>query len=765
MYNEKQFIAATIDSLRRQSRQQFEAIIVDDASTDGSMAIAIDAANGDGRFRFARHAVNSGLSAARNTGLRLARAQMITFLDSDDLLFPDALERRSDAIRSLCESEGKQHPPRAFAGVYCRVITMPQNITLEEAERRLPKRDVDCPVVDFVNSGGECPFNAHAPMLFTDIVRAHGGFDETLRHGCEDWDLWQRIMRNGFAFSPTNRLSGIYRRKRGSMVKETPREHLDTAKMLFERARKPVDPDHIVAGAPFVFARALQYYEDSYRFVKRIAQYASINAFGASLAFESTLAGAPPGGSAYIDAELDIRPFVEAGIRRTIAVDEPTIDGLGKEFQSLTQGIVERFAARMAPPACESVARTPVDALFLPQSQAQAKAMAPVARSLIQAGRSVLFITTETETGDQGQNTAIAAEELPSLSFNRAWLLQIQAKVFVLMRPYTGLIRDFVPADACVIEIERANRPVSYPDENQPRTEVTRVAPQDAARAIDERLKDWTPASAEAITVSRSHASACAPFVIAKEESFHQAPDFDEIAALKDKWRGERCIIIGNGPSINQTDLTKLRNEHTFAVNGIFYKAAEMGFDPTFYIVEDSSVMKENIEAIKAYRGQYKLFPTIYRNLHPKEENVLFFLMNRGFYERESPAFCVPRFSTDASRRVYCGQSVTHINLQLAYYFGFSEVYLIGVDFSYVIPESAIRKGDLITSTEDDPNHFHGDYFGKGKTWKDPKLHRVKLNYELARDMFEADGRKVFNATKGGKLEVFERAEYDAIFG
>lgn len=765
MYNEKQFVAATVDSLLRQTLREFEAIIIDDASTDGSMAVAIDATKGDERFRFARHAVNSGLSAARNTGVRLARAPMITFLDSDDLLFPDALQRRVDAMRSLCGNDGRPHPPRAFAGVYCRIVTMPQNITIEEAEQRLPKRDFDCPVVDFVNSGGECPFNAHAPTLFTDIVRAHGGFDETLRHGCEDWDLWQRIMRNGFAFSPTNRLSGVYRRKRGSMVKETPREHLDTAKMLFERARKPVDPDHIVDGAPFVFAHALQTYEDSHRFAKRIAQFASINAFGSPEAFEAALAGAPLGGLAYIDAELDLRPFVEAGIRRAIAVDEPTIGGLGKEFQALTQGIVERLAARMAPPAREHVARDPVDALFLPQNQAQARAMAPVARNLLHAGRSVLFVTTETETGDQGQTSAIAAEELPSLPFNRASLFQTEAKVFVLMRPYTGLIRDFVPADACVIEIERADRPVSYPDENQPRSDAARAAPQDAARVIEELIKKQLPGDTAKFAVSRSHAADCAPFVIVKEESIHQTPDFDGIAALKGRWRGERCVIIGNGPSINRTDLTKLRNEHTFAVNGIFYKTAEMGFDPTFYVVEDSSVMKENIEAIKAYRGKYKLFPTIYRNLHPKDENVLFFLMNRGFYERESPAFCVPRFSTDAARRVYCGQSVTHINLQLAYYFGFSEVYLIGVDFSYVIPESAIRTGDLILSTEDDPNHFHGDYFGKGKTWKDPKLHRVKLNYELARDMFEADGRKVFNATKGGELEVFERAEYDKVFG
>ena len=138
--------------------------------------------------------------------------------------------------------------------------------------------------------------------------------------------------------------------------------------------------------------------------------------------------------------------------------------------------------------------------------------------------------------------------------------------------------------------------------------------------------------------------------------------------------------------------------------------------------------------------------------------------MNRGFYASESPNFCVPRFSTNASQRMYCGQSVTIINLQLAYYLGFSEVYLIGMDFSYTIPDSAKVEGDIITSTEDDPNHFHKDYFGKGKTWKDPKLERVLNNYQLAKAMYEADGRAIYNATAGGKLELFERRDFHDVF-
>ena len=62
---------------------------------------------------------------------------------------------------------------------------------------------------------------------------------------------------------------------------------------------------------------------------------------------------------------------------------------------------------------------------------------------------------------------------------------------------------------------------------------------------------------------------------------------------------------------------------------------------------------------------------------------------------------------------------------------GFSEVYLIGMDFSYSLPESTEIEGCNYTSQEDDPNHFHPDYFGKGKKWHDPQLDRVLLNYQL----------------------------------
>ena len=196
-----------------------------------------------------------------------------------------------------------------------------------------------------------------------------------------------------------------------------------------------------------------------------------------------------------------------------------------------------------------------------------------------------------------------------------------------------------------------------------------------------------------------------------------------------------------------------------FAVNSFFLLEDKIERPPDFYVVEDTAVFKDNFEEIINFEAGLKLFPTIYKELlsaRTAEElgNPLFFRMNQGFYGRRTGALGYPRFSQDASQRVFCGQSVTIINLQLAYWMGFAKVLLVGMDFSYQIPADAKVDGNIIVSQSDDPNHFDPRYFGAGKTWKDPKLSRV-LRITDSQKVFEADGRQILNCTVGGALELF----------
>lgn len=232
------------------------------------------------------------------------------------------------------------------------------------------------------------------------------------------------------------------------------------------------------------------------------------------------------------------------------------------------------------------------------------------------------------------------------------------------------------------------------------------------------------------------------------------------LLSIKNKHVNKRAFIIGNGPSLKKCDLKKLEGEYTFGVNAIFLNYEKMGFYPTYYVVEDVFVAEDRASEINSYQGpKMKFFGNYLRHCLDVRDDTSW--LNVRVKYGDYPGF--PHFSKDAARMVWVGGSVTYICMQLAYYMGFSEVYLVGFDHSYIIPDDVKQVGNAITSTTDDPNHFHPDYFGKGYRWHDPRVDRMEKGFINARRAFEADGRKILNATVGGNLEVFERVDYNSI--
>jgi hypothetical protein len=251
------------------------------------------------------------------------------------------------------------------------------------------------------------------------------------------------------------------------------------------------------------------------------------------------------------------------------------------------------------------------------------------------------------------------------------------------------------------------------------------------------------------------------------EEGQQDTGSIEILRGLQNSRQGETAVIIGNGPSLNQTDLSMLAGIDTFGVNSIFLAEDRLVQPLTYYVVEDTKVMEENAERIRSMKAGLRLFPADYMQYFA-EKNLdaptAFFRLNTAFYRRNLAAYCRPRFSFDPSQRLFAGQTVTYINMQLAHWIGYSRVILIGMDFEYTIPAGATIEGVHITHSDSpDPNHFHPDYFGYGKTWKDPQLDRVRSNYVLARRIFEATGREIINATVGGKLDIFPRSDLDSL--
>jgi glycosyltransferase involved in cell wall biosynthesis/uncharacterized Rossmann fold enzyme len=234
---------------------------------------------------------------------------------------------------------------------------------------------------------------------------------------------------------------------------------------------------------------------------------------------------------------------------------------------------------------------------------------------------------------------------------------------------------------------------------------------------------------------------------------------------LRDLCKGkDRCFVIGNGPSLNRTNLERLRDEVTIAMNGFFLKTPELSWTPTFYVVEDHLVAEDRAKWIQEFKGPVKLFPAnLAYCLEEADDTIFFNLRPRKSYPHGFD------FSLDASDVVYTGGTVTYSCLQLAHYLGFKEIHLIGVDADYAIPTDAKYVGETsvgeIDMESDDANHFHPDYFGKGFRWHDPNVDKMLLAYEEARRVTDEIGTgRIFNAGVGGKLEVFERVDYDSLF-
>ncbi|RWY48111.1 6-hydroxymethylpterin diphosphokinase MptE-like protein [Mucilaginibacter gilvus] len=233
------------------------------------------------------------------------------------------------------------------------------------------------------------------------------------------------------------------------------------------------------------------------------------------------------------------------------------------------------------------------------------------------------------------------------------------------------------------------------------------------------------------------------------------------LASLKNKYKGERCFIIGNGPSLNKMDLTKLKNEYTFGVNAIYLNYEKMQFHPTFYVVEDYLVAEDRASEINKYKGpKLKFFGSYLDYVLTKDENTITTNVLLNYDEPFTPFF-----TTNLVRSLGVGGSVTFMCLQLAYFLGFEKVYMIGFDHNYAIPKEAnLDTSTVIMSESDDVNHFSKDYFGKGYRWHDPKVDRMEMGFTKARDAFKKDSRNVWNATVGGHLDVFERVNYDDLF-
>ena len=226
------------------------------------------------------------------------------------------------------------------------------------------------------------------------------------------------------------------------------------------------------------------------------------------------------------------------------------------------------------------------------------------------------------------------------------------------------------------------------------------------------------------------------------------------LTELKDIHTGKRAFIIGNGPSLKQTDLIKLKDEFTFGMNRIYLLFPELGFSTTYFCSINDLVIEQFSKDILALPMPKFLAWRSHRHFNP---NLPITQLPTFIYT----TYTGPRFSPDVRGRVWESATVTNVALQLAFHMGFEQVILIGVDHNFTSKGEANK---IVVSQGDDPNHVSPNYFGKGVKWQLPDLDTSEIGYALARDAYQKAGRKVLDATVGGKLTIFPKVNYNSLF-
>jgi glycosyltransferase involved in cell wall biosynthesis len=203
-YNAELYIKETIDSILAQTYCNYEIIVVDDGSTDNTPVIARQF--GDS-IRYIRQP-NQGLSSARNTAIKNARAETIALIDSDDLWEPQFLERMIPFLNL--------HPEAA--GVYCgfQYINSRSEVIGRPSLKIVPPESFHAAMIIEGNWLAPC-----AVVFRKQLLEDVGLFDESL-HAVEDWDMWIRLSeRSPFVGLPEALVK--YRRHDSNMTKDPER--------------------------------------------------------------------------------------------------------------------------------------------------------------------------------------------------------------------------------------------------------------------------------------------------------------------------------------------------------------------------------------------------------------------------------------------------------------------------------------------------------------------------------------------------------------
>ncbi len=205
--------------------------------------------------------------------------------------------------------------------------------------------------------------------------------------------------------------------------------------------------------------------------------------------------------------------------------------------------------------------------------------------------------------------------------------------------------------------------------------------------------------------------------------------------------QGERCFIVGTGPSLKMEDLEKIKDEISFSVNSIVLSFPDTTWRPTYYAIGDSFGYEKLKDAIKSAN-----MPTVFCGISTKtmtpKMNIPFipYPVNLLDHGKMIPNH-ITKFSGNSYKVNYSGHSITYNVMELAVYMGFKEIVLLGVDCDYSKAVNHIKAYSVQTDLN--------------------AAYLMRESYKVARKWTDEHGVKILNATRNAKLDVFERVNLE----
>lgn len=224
---------------------------------------------------------------------------------------------------------------------------------------------------------------------------------------------------------------------------------------------------------------------------------------------------------------------------------------------------------------------------------------------------------------------------------------------------------------------------------------------------------------------------------------------FNNLLNCKNRHLNQRCFIIATGPSLTMDDVKKLKDELTIGVNSLCLWFDELGWETTYMGVQDERAYNKLAPNLCGLKPEALILSDWVVNkckLNTLTDEIIFplnFLNHHTFHSNYGS-----RFSTDAYAEVFDGYSVTFSMIQIAAYMGCREIYLLGADCNYNFEKTEEQYAVSHGIIQENPQ-----YAG----------YKMIKAYESIKNDLDINGVRVYNAGRGGMLEVFERVDLDDV--